>query len=190
MNGCNILLVDDDPYVLQAVGGELEREGYHVTTAAAGEQALEFMKINLFHIVITDLVMYNVDGLEVLRYVRDTRLDTRVIILTGYGSLPTAIEALRSDADDYLVKPVEFEELHLRVRRCIEKSELQNKLKVYEKLLPVCCVCKKVRIKAPEKKEGVRWVSVEHFIHDTTTHNITSTYCPACAAAAERLLDD
>jgi DNA-binding NtrC family response regulator len=181
MEKCRILLVDDDPYILEGIGADLEGQGFHVTKTDRGNLALQLLQESHFDLVITDLVMEDTDGLQVLKKTKELNADTMVIILTGYGDMKSAIEALRQQADDYLLKPCESEEMFYRVNRCLEKRELARKLKIYQKILPMCCVCKKIRDDRHAEAGKGPWVSVEQFIHDKAQLDITSSYCPECA---------
>ena len=106
-----ILIVDDEMSVRSVLVQVLERYGYAVTEAADGEQALERLKEKQFALVITDIKMPVMSGLEVLKKTRQSYPDTQVIIITSHASLDTAVEALRFGAYDYLFKP--FEDLAL-----------------------------------------------------------------------------
>ncbi len=181
MGKYSILLVDDDPFILEGIGADLENHGFRVTKASCGDQASELLANTAFDLVITDLVMENIDGIQVLKKAKELQPDTMVIIITGYGNLKSAIEALRHEADDYLMKPCESEEMLYRINQCLDKAELAQRIKLYQKILPMCCVCKKIRDDrnaAPGKGE---WVAVEQFIHDRANLDITSSYCPQCA---------
>jgi DNA-binding NtrC family response regulator len=181
MEKYRILLVDDDPYILEGIGADLESQGFHVTKTDRGDLALQLLKENHFDLVITDLVMEDTDGIQVLKKTKELNADTMVIILTGYGDMKSAIEALRQQADDYLLKPCESEEMFYRVNRCLEKRELTRKIKIYQNILPMCCVCKKIRDDRHTEAGKGKWVSVEQFIHDKAKLDITSSYCPECA---------
>ena len=176
-----ILLVDDDPFILEGIGEDLENQGFKVTRAASGDRALELLTGSDFDLVITDLVMEDVDGIQVLKKAKELNANAMVIILTGYGNMKSAIEALRHEADDYLLKPCESEELLYRVNQCLEKAELSRKIKLYQAILPMCCVCKKIRDDRLTEPGKGNWVSVEQFIHDKANLDITSSYCPECA---------
>ena len=119
MRKYKLLLVDDDPFILTGIGKDLENEGYEVVTAQSGEKAVALVEEQPFDLVITDLVMGGIDGIEVLRAAKTQTGETMVIILTGYGDMGSAIDALRLDADDYLLKPCEPEEMKFRVARCL-----------------------------------------------------------------------
>ena len=175
-----ILLVDDDPLILQSISSALEQEEYHVTTADNGEEAIELINKNHFDLVLTDLVMDNVDGMAVLKEAKEKNPDGIVIILTGYGDLISAIEALRLDADDYLLKPCETEELTFRISGCLEKLELKRKVAAYEKIVPVCCECKSIRDDNGKEIGTGEWMSVEQFILTKSKAAVSPTYCPDC----------
>ncbi len=181
MENYSILLVDDDPFILEGIGADLEAQGFEVTDADSGDRAVEWLAQKKFDLVITDLVMENIDGIQVLKKAKASHPDTMVIILTGYGNMTSAIEALRHEADDYLLKPCESTEMLHRISQCREKAALSQKLRLYQKLLPMCCVCKKIRDDRQTEAGKGPWVTVEQFIHDKANLDITSSYCPECA---------
>jgi response regulator RpfG family c-di-GMP phosphodiesterase len=119
-----VLLVDDDPFALRSMAEVLEGESYQVVTATSGSDAIELLKQGSFDLVVADLKMPEVDGLEVLRQAREIAPQAVVLILTGYASLESAIEALRQGAYDYLVKPCSDHELKLRIERGLERVRL------------------------------------------------------------------
>ncbi len=177
-----ILLVDDDPIVLVGIGRELEAQGYAVFRAKSGEAALARMdeQTTGYDLVITDLIMGNVNGIEVLKKSKQVNPDGMVMIMTGYGDLNSAIQAIRLGADEYLLKPGSPEERTFRIREVLEKYALRQKLKLYEKILPVCCVCKKIRDDAGKTPGDGSWMSVEAYLNVKGKIQVTSTYCPAC----------
>jgi DNA-binding NtrC family response regulator len=177
----HLLLVDDDPFILEGIGDDLENNGYQVTRTSSGELALKLLGSMDFDLVITDLIMENTGGFKVLQMTKRTNPKTQVIILTGYGDLESAIEALRNNADDYLLKPCESEEMKFRVKNCLEKQELARKVSLYQKILPMCCVCKKIRDDAGKRPGTGEWIRIEEFIHEKAKLDITSSYCPDCA---------
>ncbi len=179
-----LLLVDDDPAILTGVGMTLERAGYRVDRADSGEAALDRIRRQAFDLVITDLAMETVTGIDLLRAVKDRHPQTKVMILTGFGNMDSAIEALRLDADDYLLKPCESEEIRFRVSRCMEKQEMEKRLLAYENIVPVCCVCKRIRNDSRIGAEDGRWMTVEEYMWQRARVTATSTYCPACEEKA------
>ena len=184
MRPYQILIVDDDPFLLAAIGKDLEGEGYRVMPASSGEDALQLLEQEAFDLVITDLVMDRVDGIQVLKTAKAVNPETMVIILTGYGNMVSAIDALRLRADDYMLKPCEPEEMHFRVSRCLQRFELNRRIRLYENMLPVCCVCKNIRDDRGKEPGSGRWLPVERFMYDKAGLETTSTYCPVCARKA------
>ena len=189
MRKYSILLVDDDPIITAGTGSDLEEKGYDVTTADSGEKAIGLLNKSSFDLVITDLVMAPINGIGVLKKSKEINPDMMVIILTGFGDITSAIDALRLDADDYMLKPCEPEEMYFRVSRCLEKLELKRKIKIYEDILPVCCMCKKIRDDSGREHGTGQWMSMEKYMHDNAKVDITSTYCPECAKKAMEELD-
>ena len=116
-----------------------------MTRVNSGDKAVDLLQQTAFDLVITDLVMERVDGIQVLKKTKEIDATIMVIVLTGFGDMLSAIEALRSQADDYMLKPCESSEMFFRVERCLEKLELARKIDLYQKILPMCCVCKKIR---------------------------------------------
>jgi diguanylate cyclase (GGDEF)-like protein/PAS domain S-box-containing protein len=131
----NVLIVDDDPFALQSIAKVLEGESYEVTTAASGSEALDLLKQESFDLVLTDLRMPDVDGLEVLRQAKEIAPQAVVLILTGYASVESAIEALREGAYDYLVKPSSDDELKLKIERGLETVRLAEERQRTEEAL-------------------------------------------------------
>jgi DNA-binding NtrC family response regulator len=181
MKKYSLLLVDDDPYILEGIGEDLESNGYQVTRASSGESAVELLGANHFDLVITDLVMESTDGIQVLKKTKELNSNIQVIILTGFGDVDSAIVALRSQADDFLLKPCESQEMLFRVKNCLEKQELTRKINLYQKILPMCCVCKKIRDDSGRQPGSGDWITIEQFIHEQARLDITSSYCPDCA---------
>jgi len=135
MSRYNILLVDDDPFTIEAIGTALESKEYRVTTADSGKKAIELLNKSTFDLVITDLIMGNIDGFQVLKTVKELQPEIMTIILTGYSDVTLAIDALRFGADDYLLKPCEPEEVYFRIENCLEKLENKKKIRQIEKEL-------------------------------------------------------
>ena len=168
------------------IGKDLEGDGYAVTLANSGERAVELLESAHFDLVITDLVMDRIDGIQVLKAAKTKSPEIMVLILTGYGDMGSAIDALRLDADDYLLKPCEPDELKLRVARCFQRLALRRKLRLYEKMLPICCVCKKIRDDSGREPGTGEWMTVEKYVWEKAGLAPTSTYCPHCAGETKK----
>ncbi|MBS4027700.1 MAG: sigma-54-dependent Fis family transcriptional regulator [Ignavibacteriales bacterium] len=119
-----ILIVDDEQIIRESIAFILRKEGYSVSEAANGKEAYDKILEDAFDVVITDLEMPEMKGIELLEKITHTSPQTLVMIITAYGSLETAIDALRQGASDYILKPVEFDELLVRIRRLLEGKKL------------------------------------------------------------------
>ena len=135
MSDSAILFVDDEKNILDIVNEYLTRSGYDVTVADNGRQALEYLKDTDFDVVFTDLNMPGFSGLELLSAVKDRRPETEVIIVTGYGTIESAVEALKQGCYDYLQKPIKLERLKLLVDRILEKKRLQRENLLFKRRL-------------------------------------------------------
>lgn len=118
---CHILLVEDDTTARILLMNVLTRAGYEVTPAPDGETALELLERYAFDLILTDIQMLAVDGIQVLKAARLRPSPPVVILLTGHGTLETAIESLRAGASDYLLKPCSPAELLDRVARALQQ---------------------------------------------------------------------
>ena len=119
-----ILVVDDEMIVCESCKRILEEEGYEVEAALSGKEAFEKMKANPFDIVITDLKMPGIDGMEVLRTFRKEYPDSIIIMITGFSTVETAVEAMKLGAFDYIPKPFTPDEVSIVVKKAIEKKSL------------------------------------------------------------------
>ena len=120
----SILVVEDDATARRLLADELRKEGYAVEEAAGGAEAIECGRQKLFDVVLTDLRMGEVDGLAVLRHFKQHQPDTSVVLLTAFGSMEGAIEAIQQGAYDYLAKPFKPDEARVVVRRSLEHCRL------------------------------------------------------------------
>ncbi len=126
-----ILLVDDEDAIRYSISKTLQRVGYQVHTAASGEDALDMMDHQDYDVVLTDIRMPGLTGVELLAKIKERAPDVVVILLTGYASLETAIESLRLGAHDYLVKPSSSQDIRDSVARGLERARnLRNRRKL------------------------------------------------------------
>jgi DNA-binding NtrC family response regulator len=116
----NILVVDDDKAVLESTKDMLSVRNYSVDTANSGEEALSKVKASSYDLIITDLMMVGMDGLDLLKEVKKISPDTIVIVISGYGTMDIAIEATKLGAYDFVPKPFNEEEMLLRINRGLE----------------------------------------------------------------------
>ena len=131
----SILLVDDEEIVLRGLKKLLEKEGYDVTTATSGQEALLKFQDSYYDLLITDLSMPGISGMEVLKRVKSDKPETSAIIFTAYGEMASAIDALRYGADEYLIKPCNCDELLLRTESCLQKKETARVLRMHEEII-------------------------------------------------------
>jgi DNA-binding NtrC family response regulator len=122
----NILIVDDEPSVRETCAEVAEQSGMKTTAVATAEEALEVLEHAAVDIVLTDLMLQQTSGLDLLRCVHDTYPNLPVIVLTQYGTIDSAVAATRLGAIDYLTKPFRIEELRARLERAARAVELQQ----------------------------------------------------------------
>ena len=128
-----LLLVDDDEAFRKALARELGRLGYEIATADSGAAALERIAEREPDVVLLDLRLPDRDGLEVLQAIRARNAATDVIMLTGHGSIDTAIESIRAGAFDYVAKPCPLDELEVRIQRALERQSLRRRASLLER---------------------------------------------------------
>lgn len=119
-----ILVADDDDIVRDVITTLLSREGYSVASFSDGLEAVNRLRVEDVHLVITDLVMPGANGIEVLKYAVRSNPDIAVIILTAYGTLDTTLEAIKEGAYDYLTKPFKTQEIVILTARAYQKAQL------------------------------------------------------------------
>ena len=126
-----LLLIDDEPDILRVLSMSLRADGYEVVSAENGSEGLVAFEKEKPDIVITDIKMPGMDGIEVLKKIKDLNADTEVIIITGHGDIENAIEALKHGASDFINKPVRDEALSIALGRAREKYDIKQQLKEY-----------------------------------------------------------
>jgi DNA-binding NtrC family response regulator len=119
-----LLVVDDEQLILRIISDIFSNEGYEVISALNCDRALNLLKEDLFQVVLTDIRMPEKNGINLLDRIRTFDPDIPVIIMTGYASLDTAVEAVKHGAFDYLSKPLDFNKLKSIIKHAVEKYEL------------------------------------------------------------------
>jgi len=150
MSEAGILFVDDDRAILELVREYLAEVGYQVEVVDNGVKALEIIKDKAFEIVFTDIKMPDIDGLELLSAIKEYRPETEVIIVTGHGSMESAIKAMKYGSYDYLQKPFKLNVLKIIIDRIVEGKKLKR-----EKIVL------KSRVKDRHRYEGLVGISVK-----------------------------
>jgi len=137
MDKMRIMLVDDEEGFLFTTKKLLERKGIHVTTAASGQEALEKLVGESVHVVILDVKMPGMDGVAVLKAVKSRYPLVQVVMLTGHGTVESALEGLRSGATDYLMKPIDIDELIAKAEEAFARGQImEEKIRVAEGKTP------------------------------------------------------
>ncbi len=129
----SLLLVDDDEAFRTVLSRELARLGYEVAAAATGAEALRRVAERAPEVVLLDLRLPDRDGLQVLGDLQRTSPGVDVIMLTGHGSIDTAIESVRAGAFDYVAKPCPLDELDVRIHRALERQALRRRASLLER---------------------------------------------------------
>ncbi|MEJ2109893.1 MAG: sigma-54 dependent transcriptional regulator [Acidobacteriota bacterium] len=129
---CRVLIVDDEETALKRMSSLMEKQGHEVHTASTGKQALELLNKLNFDIILTDLILDSIDGLTVLTSAKEVSPDTEVIVITGYASVDSAIQATRKGAFHYLQKPIRPTELQHVVEQALEKHGLKQRVRELE----------------------------------------------------------
>ncbi|HXN50093.1 MAG TPA: sigma-54 dependent transcriptional regulator [Bryobacteraceae bacterium] len=128
MSQKRVLVVDDDESLRRVTEVQLQQCGYHVRTAACGREALDLLQIGPVELVVTDLRMPGMSGLDLLKRIRADYPETVVIMVTAFGTIETAVEAMRAGAYDYVTKPVHIDELKLTLGRAMEHVQLRQEV--------------------------------------------------------------
>ena len=121
---CSILVVDDEPNICESIQKALSRSGYDVTTSLNPFQALRSLETRTFDLVLCDIRMPEMDGLELLARIKETNPSISVVMITGYGSIESAVAAIKAGADDYISKPFRADELRAAVVKILNRKSL------------------------------------------------------------------
>ncbi|NBO63629.1 MAG: sigma-54-dependent Fis family transcriptional regulator, partial [Acidobacteria bacterium] len=122
----SILIVDDEPGIRQSLTGVLEDEGFEVSAAESGEDCLKAVEKRLFSCVLLDVWLPGMDGIETLRQLRSLSPDISVVMISGHGTIETAVRATRLGAYDFIEKPLSIEKTLLAVRNALRQRELES----------------------------------------------------------------
>jgi DNA-binding NtrC family response regulator len=129
-----ILVVDDDVELADTLTDYLSEHGYSVTKAYDGREALMRLREGDFHLVITDLKMPEIDGIELLQMVKKIDPKVTVVVITGYGTVESAVQAIKLGAYDFIQKPLKLKELEVVIERALERHSLVRQLGVFKGL--------------------------------------------------------
>jgi signal transduction histidine kinase len=129
--GKKLLLVDDEPGILKVLGISLADRGYKVLTTENGEEALRIFRDERPELVLTDIKMPGMDGIELLKQIKQENPDAEVIMITGHGDMELAVQSLKHEASDFITKPIRDDALDIALRRALERLSYKRQLKEY-----------------------------------------------------------
>jgi len=161
-----ILIIDDEPGIRSSLRGILEDEGFNVQAVASGEEGLALIKRENFDVILLDIWLEGLDGLEVLKKLKEEEEKAQVIMITGHGSVETAVRAIKQGAYDFLEKPLSLEKVVVTVKNALHQKKLEEENLIlrskfrnkYQKLVgesPVIKELKKKIAKAAASKASV-----------------------------------
>lgn len=130
-----VLLVDDDTEFLEVMSERLEMRGVEVSTAESAETALALIEKEFFDVVILDLQMPNVDGIETLKRIKEKHEELQVILLTGHATVEKGVEAIKLGATDFIEKPADLEALNEKIKKAKQKKMLVMDKMDYDRML-------------------------------------------------------
>lgn len=134
-NGKHILIVDDEPLVRRSLSEMLTLSGYAVSTAEDGKEALGLLKSYIADVVISDIKMPHMDGVQLVKEIKTINADTPIILMTGYASIESAVEAMKQGAYDYITKPIVDNEIKIIIERIFKEKNLREEnIKLKEEL--------------------------------------------------------
>ena len=128
-----ILVIDDDSGVRESMTRMLHGAGYTVQTAGTGEEGLELASDNVYDVILSDMRMSGISGIDVLQRLRDQHVDSAFIIMTGFGTVDTAVEAMKLGAVDFVQKPFFRDELLMRVRSAADRRQLARQVDLLQR---------------------------------------------------------
>src|SRR4028119_1459098 len=129
----NILIIDDEKAIRKTLDEILSYEGYKIEEASDGEEGLKKFKEKVYDVVLCDIKMPKIDGLEFLEKSRETNADVPIIMISGHGTIETAVEAVKKGAFDYISKPPDLNRLLITIRNAIDKTSLVKEAKVLKR---------------------------------------------------------
>jgi FixJ family two-component response regulator len=121
-----VLIIDDDSKICEALSEILEEEGYRITATQSAEKGLRMISKQDFDVVLVDLVMPKISGMDVLSYAKRIKPRTHVVMITAFGTIENAVEAMKKGASDYIPKPFKIDEIQASIRRVLEEAKFNN----------------------------------------------------------------
>ena len=154
----HILVADDEVFIRQGLQEALQKSGYVIDLAADGHQARQMLRNKTYHLVVLDLRMPGPSGMELLEEIREDYPDTQTILLTAYGSISTAVEAMKKGAYDYVTKPVDINHLRLLLDRALDRLELVQENRKLQHQLENQDSFRKIVQRSPAMQAAIRTI--------------------------------
>lgn len=173
----NILYVDDNQTNLKLISSILKKEGYQTVLAESGQKALDYLEDNQPDLILLDIMMPGMSGIEVCERIVENKQTNRIpiIFLTARSDRETMLEGLRSGGVDYITKPINRQELLARVNTHLRLKRANEEINRLKGLLPICSSCKKIRT------EDGYWKEVEQYVSERSDTQFTHGLCKECA---------
>ncbi|MGH7774976.1 MAG: sigma-54-dependent transcriptional regulator, partial [Candidatus Binatia bacterium] len=149
----SILIVEDHDRLREQLGRFYEQEGYRVTTAASGEEGIEKLSMEKFAIVVSDVKMPGIDGFELTRHIREKYPDTDVILITAYGNVKNAVEAMKLGVSDYITKPFQPEAIRFVSEKLIERRRLREEVRELRQMVKEEYILENIVSKSPQMQK-------------------------------------
>ena len=149
----SILIVEDEKVLRESLAGLLEEEGYDVVQAANGKEAYDLVVDRPVDLVLSDVRMPEMDGLTLLGHLKQLAPETPVIMITAYGTVDSAVEAMKAGGWDYLLKPVQFDDLLLKIQRALQFGEMSRDRQVMTEQLAAESTFHNLVSEAPNMRE-------------------------------------
>lgn len=210
MSEHKILIIDDEPTQVQALAGFLKKKGFEIEKATAGLEGMKIVEKKNVDLIITDFKMPDIDGIEVLKQAKAINPEIDVIVMTAFGSIESATEAMRAGAIDYLTKPVDLDQLEILIHKALEHKQLVSENRLlreqltekfkFDQIISVSEVMEEVinvaGRTAPSKatvlitgESGTGKELIAKAIHFASPRKDKSFLAVNCAALAENLLE-
>ena len=135
MSSYSLLIVDDETTQLQTLGGYLKKQGYSVNLESNPEKALDSLRQKSINLVLTDFRMPGMDGLNLLKQIKGINPEIGVVVMTAYGSVEDAVEAMKNGAEDYLLKPIDLDQLDLVIKKVLDHKRLISENRILKATL-------------------------------------------------------
>jgi len=156
----NILVVDDEKSMRRSLGIALEEWNYQVTEAASGEEAIEAISKDIYDIILTDLVMEEITGVDLLRKVKEISPTSEVVLMSAHGTIPQAVEAMQEGALDFITKPFSMDHLKLAIEKAVGQQELKQTIRHLQAVLAEHYLVDDIVASSPAMKEVMHQVSM------------------------------